>query len=122
MIFATSNSFCKIWKIEQRDKDCLVQFSTSRKDRRTEEYLNSNWNFVVFVSKANDKVRNMEKGDRITNLNFGLSWEPYEKDGEKIYAKSPRMVVFDFDKVDAPKKLDNEALEDFGLSEDELPF
>ena len=41
---------------------------------------------------------------------------------KKIYAKSPRMVVFDFDKVDAPKKLDNEALEDFGLSEDELPF
>ena len=125
MIFATSNSFFKVWKIEQRDKDCIVQMSTSRKDRRTDEYLNSNWSFVSFVGKANEKIREMEKGDRLTNVQLGLSWEPYEKDGERIYAKSPRMVIFDFDKVDAPKKNvnieDNNEFEELA-GEDELPF
>lgn len=124
MIYADSNSFFKVWDVDKKDKECIVSLGTSRKDKRNDEYVNSNWSYVHFVGEAFEKACELERGDRITNVRLGLSWEPYEKDGKKTYAKSPRMVVYSFEMADTtkrekPAKADNDDCE---LDDDELPF
>ena len=120
MIYADSDSYFKIWDIDKRENETIVQMGTSRKDKRTDEYVNSTWSYTHFVGKANEKVRELNKGDRITNVRLGLSWEPYEKDGKKVYAKSPRMVVFDFEVAYAGKKKDVDEINE--PDDSELPF
>lgn len=97
MIYAQSDSRFKVWNIEDKGNYSVVQFSTSRKDRKTDNYLNSRWSFVNFVGEAHEKIKNVKIGDCITNARMAFAWEPYEKDGEKIYPKSPRITVFDFE-------------------------
>lgn len=123
MIYAESNSFFKVWDVDKKERECVLTLGTSRKDKRTDEYLNSNWSYVHFVGDAFEKACRLERGDRITSVKFGLSWEPYEKDGKKIYAKSPRMVVFDFEVADSAKKQNrNDDFDNEAESDDDLPF
>lgn len=123
MIFAESNSFFKVWEVDKKERECVLTLGTSRKDKRTDEYLNSNWSFVHFVGDAFEKACHLERGDRITNVRLGLSWEPYEKDGKKVYTKAPRMVVFDFEVADSVKKKSEKEDDDFDFEDDgELPF
>ena len=95
----TSNSFLKIWNIEDKDGYAEVKMSSSRKDRKSGEYINSYFSFVKFTYHAYDKIKKMSVGDKITDVQFSLSMEPYVKNGEKIYPKSVKITVFDFDEV-----------------------
>lgn len=134
MIFATSHSYFTIWEVKKEERSCTITMSTSRKDKRSGNYLNSNWSYVQFVGDAYPKACKLNKRDRITNLEFGLSWEPYtNKDGDKVFAKSPRFVVFDFEIANnrdseykprsKPIVADDEPDDDFyESSDDELPF
>ena len=123
MIYAESNSFFKVWEVDKKEHECVLTLGTSRKDKRTDEYLNSNWSSVHFVGDAFEKACRLERGDRITNVRLGLSWEPYEKDGKKAYTKSPRMVVFDFEVADSAKKKPEKEDDDFDFEDEgELPF
>lgn len=124
MIYAESNSFFKVWEVDKKERECVLTLGTSRKDKRTDEYLNSNWGYVHFVGDAFEKACRLERGDRITSVKFGLSWEPYtDRDGKKTYAKSPRMVVFDFEVADSTKRNKPvDEISDDELDDNELPF
>jgi hypothetical protein len=103
--------------------------STSRKDKKTNEYKNSNWSFVRFVGAAYEKSLKLERQDRIV-VEGGISQEPYEVDGEKKYPKNPQIVVFNFkpyeyqeneqtgsSKMDTPPVVEPDDSDD-----DDLPF
>lgn len=132
MISATTKTFFKVWKIEDKGKYKEVEMSSSRKDKRTDEYVSSSWRYVRFVGNANEKAEKLERGDRITNVSFVMDREPYEKDGEKVYPNSPRFVVFDFDMATTgsggPKKKSASKNRDFDnepsgyVDDGELPF
>lgn len=96
----TSNSFLKLWNIEDKDGWAEVKMSSSRKDRKSGEYINSYFSFVKFTYHAYDKIKKMSVGDKITDVQFSLSMEPYVKNGEKIWPKSVKITVFDFTPVD----------------------
>jgi hypothetical protein len=102
IIYAKSDSFLTLWQIEDKGKFAEVKMTSGRKDKRDDSYKNSSWSFVRFVNDAFEKVKNCSERDRIRNLTFSLEWEPYtDKNGQTVYAKSPRMVVFDFDMAEA---------------------
>ena len=112
----TSNSFAKIWDIQDKDGWAEVRMSTSRKDKKSGEYVNSYFSFVRFTYHAYDKI---------TNIQLSLSMEPYVKNGEKIYPKSVKITVFDFDEVfdETGRKPKGPApVDEYDPDSSELPF
>lgn len=120
----TSNSFLKIWNIEDKDGYAEVKMSSSRKDRKSGEYINSYFSFVKFTYHAYDKIKKMSVGDKITDVQFSLSMEPYVKNGEKIWPKSVKITVFDFTPVDdvGRKPKGPAPVDEFDPDSSELPF
>lgn len=140
MIYAKSDSFFTVWRGTIHDKYAEFSLSTSRKDRRTDEYKNSNWNYVRFVGDAFEQCKKLKERDRITGVTFALECEPYkDKTGETVYPKSPRITIFSFEMADdvpqtkkrAPTKptskpyaaVDDVSNDDYmDTSDDMLPF
>lgn len=121
MIYISDKQFVTVWEVEDKGNYSLVKMSTSRKDKQTGEYKNSNWSFVRFVGDAHKKAGDLVAKDRIVIKGGGISSEPYMKDGVKAYPKSPQIVVFNFEKpeeTDTSSKMDTPP-----ATEDEpLPF
>ena len=88
-----SKQRCTVWEVEDKGNYALVKLSTSRKDKRTGEYVNSNWSFVRFVGKAYEGIVGVAPKTRIV-VDGGISHEPYMKDGVRTWAKNPSTVVF----------------------------
>ncbi len=87
-----------VWKIEDKGNYTLVQMSTSRKDKKSNTYKNSNWSFVRFVGEAHKKANLLERKSRIVLKGAGLSKEPYtDKDGKEVYPENPQFVVFNWE-------------------------
>ena len=97
MIYISERQFATVWEVEDKGNYSLVKMSTSRKDKDSGEYKNSNWSFVRFVGDAHKKANELSKKDRIVIKGGGISSEPYIKDGEKMYPKNPQIVIFNWD-------------------------
>jgi len=110
-----------VWEVEDKGNYALVQMSTSRKDKESGKYINSNWGYVRFVSSAYEGITEVKPRTRIVIKQGGISQEPYMKDGEKVWPKNPQIVVFawdypegrDIDKMDTPPAV---------ADDDEIPF
>lgn len=125
MIYANSNSYFKIWSLDESEKYTTVRMSTSRKNKMTDEWVNSNWQYVRFVGEAHKKCKMLSEGDKITNVRLSIDNEPYKKDGETVYPKMYKLTVFDFDFVQDYRKPSKSAQvddADFGEPDGELPF
>jgi hypothetical protein len=96
MIYVKGTTYATLWSIEDKGTYSLVRMSTSRKDKNTGQYVNSNWSWVRFVKTAHEKLADVKVRDRITITSMSFSNEPYVKDGETCYPKNPSLVVFDF--------------------------
>ena len=111
---------CTIWEIEEKGKFSQVRMSSSRKDKDTGDYINSNWSFVRFVGKAHAKISELglKSKDRIVLKGATVSLEPYvDVDGVKKYPKQPRLTVFNWEyleptgepsNMDAPPVIEEE--------------
>lgn len=86
-------AYATIWEVEDRGKYANGKFSTSRKDKETGEYYNSSW-FGNFFGKAYDIVTSSELPIRV-KIKGKFDNEPYMKDGEKIYRKTPAIGIWD---------------------------
>ena len=85
----------KVWEVDNHDSYAVVSLGTSTKNKKTEEYDNSNWRFCRFVGNAyNDELLELEKGTTIEIKSGLISRVPYMKDGEKTYPKSEQIVIF----------------------------
>ena len=124
-IFATSDSFLTFWEITRDEQNyCEAKLSSSRKDKVSGEWKNSNWSFVRFVGQAAKDVRTLQPKDKITNVRFSMECEPYtDKTGQRVYPKSPRLCVFIFDSADVGRKPAGKApVDEYEPDEDGLPF
>jgi len=122
-----------IWEIEDKGRFSLVRMSSSRKDKQTQEYKNSNWSFVRFVGKAHEKIQSegLKRQDRIVLKGATISLEDYMEDGEKKYPKHPTITVFNWEylesdgagRMDSPPKVETSEDSDVEPEQDEdLPF
>jgi hypothetical protein len=117
--------YAVIWEIDDRQTYAVVKMGTSRKDKKTDTYLNSNWSFVKFVGNAYKDIDQLKEKDRIVIKAGGISWEPYvDKEGKKAWAKNPALVVFAWEFPEpsdgSPKRGAN--MDTPPVVEDELPF
>ena len=89
-----------VWEIEDHETYALVKLGTSRKDKRTGEYANSNWSYVRFVADAYKHISELEPKMRIVIKSGGISREPYvnheisEREDGRVWPKYENIVVF----------------------------
>ncbi len=84
--------FCKVWDVEVNDHGyAKVNLGTSRKDKKTDEYVNTNWWGVAFVGEAKEFGANLTKGDVIEVVSGQLD-NVYNKEKKVTYFN---MVVFE---------------------------
>jgi hypothetical protein len=83
-----------VWSVESKGTYAIVALSTSRKDKKTEEYVNSNWKFCKFVGKAFEGIEDVPEKTRIIIKSGLIEHAPYMKDGEKVWAKNPSITIF----------------------------
>lgn len=121
MIYAESNSFLKIWEVEHSEKYSTVKMGSSRKNKNTNEWINSNWSFIRFVGNAHEKSKYLKKGSKITNMRFSIDNEPYKnKNGEISYPTKPKIVVYDFEIVEEQQNNTHEEVDEMDCGD--LPF
>ena len=83
-----------LWEIEDKGTYAIGKLGTSRKDKRSGEYANSNWSFVRFVANAYPSILDVELKSRIIIKSGSISLEPYMKDNVKTWPKQPNIVIF----------------------------
>lgn len=98
MISTGRDTYMTVWSVTEKDGKYRGRTSTSRKNTKADEYVNSNWN-VIFVGKANEKAANLSERDRIV-VKAGDSrieniYLP-EKDG-KPASNYVSVTIFDFE-------------------------
>lgn len=115
-----------VWEVEDKGTYAVVSMSTSRKDKKTDEYVNTNWKFVRFVGTAyNEELLALERQTRIVLESGGISCEPYtDKDGNKAWPKQPQVVVFAWGYPENDGKTNKKGGDEAPEVEetDELPF
>ena len=93
-----------VWEVEDKGTFALVRASTSRKDKKTDTWVNSNWSFIRFVGTAYKKAieNNLTEKDRIVLKGATLAQEPWVDDtSTKQYPKHPQFTVFNWDYAEA---------------------
>lgn len=115
-----------LWEVEDKGSYAVGKLGTSRKDKRTDEYANSNWSFVRFVANAYPAILDVLPKTRIVIKSGQISQEPYMKDGVKTWPKNPNIVVFAFGYQEDNSNSSNNSHEEFVEEEEEeesgLPF
>lgn len=114
---------CKVWEINDKEGYAEVKFSCSRKVKEggydqilidkgiaKNGYVSDYHSFVRFVGHAYNKLKEINIGDVITNLETqDSSTEPYwdSKNNCVAYAKNERMTVFNFEIYDPNTQTQN---------------
>lgn len=131
--------YASVWQAENKGSYLEVRFSTSRKDYKAENpdqvnaegrkfsYVDSSWSFVRFVGKAASQglENNVSKDGKPCRIkipadSFMWSHEPYMKDGQKLWAKNPKLVVFNFEYLDGSGSASSDA--STPSPDDQIPF
>ena len=55
-----AKSYATVWKVEDKGKYCSGRISTSKKDKRTGNYVNSNWN-VRFIGHSFEPAKALKE-------------------------------------------------------------
>jgi hypothetical protein len=117
--------FAFVWEKEDHDTYAIVKLGTSRKDKKTGDYVNSNWSFVRFVGNAYEGIMDVPDKTRIVIKSGRISSEPYQdKDGNRAFPKNPQIVVFAWDYPEdksESRNMDKPPVVEDSYS-DELPF
>lgn len=119
MISTGRDTYMTVWSVEEKDGKYKGRASTSRKNKQTNEYQNSNWN-VRFVGAAADKAKNLVEKDRIVIKTGDLSIENIylPESGDRKATSYISVTIFDFDKLNG-ETTTNEVKP---ANNDELPF
>jgi len=124
MLYATSDSRVTVWDVVYEENFANIRMSTSRKDKRNDTWVSSNFSFVKFVGDAFKKSKALKQKDKITNLRFAIQMESYiDKNGKSVYPQNAKIIVFDFDFISAPvQTTKEEGFFSLELDDSELPF
>lgn len=120
MISTGRDTYMTIWSVEEKDGKYRGRASTSRKNKQTNEYQNSNWN-VSFVGAAAEKAATLAEKDRIVIKAGDLSIENIflPENGDRKATTFLRVTIFDFEKQSAQN---NATPNVQPANSDELPF
>jgi hypothetical protein len=140
--FRDANVRMKIVAVTDKGKYSQIKGKSARKDKQTDEWYNSTWNFINFVGDAHKKIDELvdalDQTDKFQNgdskegvwivlKSVGLENASWVDDtGTTRYPKNYRMTVFSWKFVDedggGSGKLDRppEVFQD--ESDDEFPF
>ena len=105
-------SYLKIWKVEDKGNCFKATASTGKKDKRTEAWVNSNWN-VTFVGECLEQAKTLKVGDKVTIIS-GIIENVWDKEKSRNWLN---VVVF---KIECDENNSNVATEDD--DDDVLPF
>jgi hypothetical protein len=114
MSISFRDAFAVVWEWEDKGKYALVKMGTSRKDKASGEYKNSNWSYVRFVGDAYKDIegQDLQKKDRIIIRGGSFSREEYENtDGKRAWPKNAQITVFKWEyptDADYPAKKDDD--------------
>ena len=89
-----SDTYAKIWNIEERGRYAIVELSTSKKNKETDQY-ETDWSnkFVRFVGNAHTALQGMKGNERI-KITSGEVTSTYDKEKRTSYVN---YVVFSFE-------------------------
>ena len=123
MALRVSGRFCKVWDVEVNDNGyAKVNLGTSRKDKKTDEYVNTNWWGVAFVGKAKEFGADLTKGDVIEVISGQLE-NVYNKEKKVSYFN---MVVFEAKNENGgssnPEPKVKDKIQTIEEEDDEFPF
>ncbi len=111
-----TKSYLKIWKVEDKGKSVTATTTSSKKDKITNAWVNSNWN-VRFVGKCLEDAKRLAEGDKIV-INNGVVENVWDKEKNRAWLN---VLVFEFNwqeqNNNMPSVADVEA-----DSQDDLPF
>lgn len=116
MLGTGRDNYLTIWKITEKDGRYTGSASSSRKNKTTNEYVNSWWN-VKFVGSALEKAKSLKERDRIIVHAGDLSIEntSYKKEGQEKPQSFLAVTIFDFE-ISTPQG------ETTTSNSDDLPF
>jgi hypothetical protein len=85
----------KVWEVEDKGTYAVVSLGTSRKDKKSDSYKNSNWKFVRFVGNAYEGIMELPLKSTIVIKSGTIDIEEYtDKDGNRAWPKQPKITVF----------------------------
>jgi hypothetical protein len=112
-----SKSYATVWKIEDKGKYCSGRISSSKKDKRTGNYVSSNWN-VRFVGNCLESAKKLQEKDKITITN-GFIENIWDKENKKNWLT---LIVFDFELPDGGTAQPTDGIYTEVETPSELPF
>jgi hypothetical protein len=93
-----TGKFVKVLETEDKGRYVQAKLGTSRKDKRDDTYINSNW-MARFVGDCVGLAKTLSKGDKIT-INKGSIESVYDKEKQRTWTT---VTVFEFE-VDGESK------------------
>ena len=120
-----TDSYAKVWKVENKGNYHNVQLSVSKKDKSTDKYIQDFGGFVRFVGTAHKLAESLKEGDKIKIGSCDVS-NTYNKEKGITYYN---FAVFSYEMADGNNNNKNESSskskenqsDDIG-NEEELPF
>ena len=112
------NSYATIWASENKGKYPLVELSTRKKNKETNEYeTDFAHKFVRFVGRAHNQASGLKNRDRIKITNCGVTTS---KSNDKWYTN---FLVFDFENADGGSTSNKASYDPYDgeFNEDDLP-
>ena len=97
-MFYVKDGYAIVWSVEDKGNYINGRISTSEKDNRTGEYINSSW-FVRFVGKAKEKALTLQERDRIKILSAKITNPLVKLDSGNKYVLN--VTIFDFDIINS---------------------
>lgn len=122
-----NGAYARVWGIKTvSDTITNVNLSISRKNKKTDEYIQDFSGFVDFLGSANaQKALNLRRGDTIKLGDTDVSTS-YKKETKQSFTQ---FKVFSFENVDNSNKptdahdsVDSGEVEDTSKDEEPLPF
>lgn len=122
-----NGAYARVWEIKTvSDTITNVRLSISRKNKKTDEYIQDFSGFVDFLGSVNaQKALNLRRGDTIKLGDTDVSTS-YKKETKQSFTQ---FKVFSFENVDNSNKptdahnsVDSGEVEDTSKDEEPLPF
>lgn len=122
-----NNTYAKVWKSEDKGNYSIVELSTSRKNKQTEQYeTDFSSKFVRFIGQAHTDIKNTQDGARIKLTEVEVT-NSYNKETKQGYTN---FLVYGFELPEFKDTKQNQQAngsEEFmsipsDLDSEELPF
>ena len=120
MISTGRDVYMTVWSITEKDGKVSGRVSTSRKNKKNDTYVNSNWN-VRFVGNALEKAKTLSEKSKIKVKAGDSTIENIYSapQGDKPATNYLTVTIFDFEDANSNDGLSGGASQ---LTDDELPI